>query len=102
VAGSPKSTQLASDSILERLLTHLHTFRPRGVHDHQDIVQAWLTSTEPGSELRRYCAEEASLLHAAADRLNASEDGELREMGLELGQAADRLLKLVGVPRGVR
>jgi hypothetical protein len=99
VAGSPKSTRLERDSILERLFTHLHAFGPRSVQNHQDIVRAWLTSTEPGSELRRYCADGASLLPAAADRLNASGDDELREMGLELGKAAERLRKLVGVPR---
>lgn len=90
---------LLEDSILERLLTHLHGFRPRGVQDHQDIVRAWLTATEPGAELRRYCADEASLLDAAANRLNVSGDNELREIAQELGHAADRLRKLAGVPR---
>jgi hypothetical protein len=91
---------LVEDSVLERLLTHLHAFRPRGVHDHQDIVRAWMTSTEPGLELRRYCAEEAALLDAAADRLNLSPDIDLRAMARDLGKAADRLRQLVGVRRG--
>jgi hypothetical protein len=91
---------LVEDSVLERLLTHLHAFRPRDVQDHQDIVRAWVTSTEPGIELRRYCAEEASLLDAAADRLSRSGDVALREMAGELGSAADRLRKLAGVRRG--
>jgi hypothetical protein len=91
---------LVENSVLERLLTHLHAFRPRGVHDHQDIVRAWMTSTEPGLELRRYCADEAALLDAAADRLNLSRDVDLRDMARELGKAADRLRGLVGVSRG--
>jgi uncharacterized protein YeaO (DUF488 family) len=88
---------LVGDSVLERLLTHLHAFRPRGVQDHQDIVRAWMTSTEPGLELRRYCADEASLLDAAADRLNLSGDVDLRDMARELANAAERLRKLAGV-----
>jgi hypothetical protein len=77
VVGSPQSTQLESDSVLE------------------DTIRARLTSTEP--ELHGYCAEEASLLHATADRPNVSEDDELQEMGLELGKAADRLRNLAGL-----
>lgn len=96
---APASPPLISDSVLERLLTHLHAFRPRGVKDHQDIVRAWLRSSEPGAELRRYMADEASLLDAAANRLNVSGDDELRDMGRELGDAGDRLRKLAGVPR---
>ncbi len=96
---SARSTlPLLGGCILERLLTHLHAFRPRGVHDHQDIVRAWLTDSEPGRELRRYCADEASLLDAAADRLNLTGDEDLREMGRELGNGADRLRRLGGVP----
>lgn len=91
--------RLVEGSVLERLLTHLHAFRPRGVQDHQDIVHAWMTSTEPGLELRRYCADEAGLLDAAADRLNVAGDVDLREMARELGNAAERLRKLAGVPR---
>lgn len=94
----PASPPLLPDSVFERLLTHLHAFRPRGVRDHQDLVRAWLVASEPGSELRRYVADEASLLVAAADRLNVSGDEELREMGRELGRAAARLRKLAGVP----
>lgn len=89
---------LLPDSILERLLTHLHAFGPRDVHDHQAIVRAWLTSSQPGTELRRYCADEAGLLDAAADRLHASGDPDLGAMAAELGRAADRLRTLVGVP----
>jgi hypothetical protein len=90
---------LVEDSVLERLLTHLHAFRPRDVQDHQDIVRAWMTSTEPGLELRRYCADEAGLLDAAVDRLNLSGDVDLREMAKELGNAAGRLRKLAGVSK---
>ena len=88
---------LVPGSVFERLLTHLHAFRPSGVRDHQDIVRAWLRDTEPGAELRRYCADEASLLDAAADRLNVAGEVDLREIGMELGSAADRLRKLAGV-----
>lgn len=90
---------LVGESVLERLLTDLHAFRPHGVRDHQDIVRAWLRSSEPGIELRRWVADEASLLDAAANRLNLSGDDELREIGQELGHAAERLRKLAGVPR---
>ena len=96
---APPVPPLLEESVLERLLTSLHAFRPRGVRDHQDIVRAWLRSSEPGAELRRYVADEASLLDAAADRLNVSGDDELQEMGRELGNAANRLRKLAGVPR---
>jgi hypothetical protein len=91
--------KLVEGSVLEPLLTHLHAFRPRDVQDHQDIVRAWMTSTEPGLELRRYCAGEAGLLDAAADRLNLSGDVDLREMARELSNAAERLRKLAGVSR---
>lgn len=94
----PPGPRLVDDSILERLLIHLHAFRPDGLNDHRDIVRAWLESTRPGTELRRYCADEAGLLDAAADRLNNAGDEELQEMGQELGRAADRLRRLVGVP----
>lgn len=59
-------------------------------------MRAWLRYAEPGVELRRHCAAEALLLDAAAARLNAIAEQDLREIGGALGQAADRLRRLIG------
>ena len=88
--------------MLDRLLVHAVNFpRLRGEDDF-DRVRRWLTSTEPGVELVRYLRDEASLLAMAANRLNVSTDEELREIGRELGNAADRLWTLTGTPAGER
>ncbi|MFW5951361.1 MAG: hypothetical protein ACOCVZ_04525 [Gemmatimonadota bacterium] len=89
---------LREESVLERLLIDLHAFHPRGARGPQDVVRAWLRSSEPGAGLRRYLADEASLLDAAANRLNIAGDDDLRRMARELGHAADRLRNLAGVP----
>jgi hypothetical protein len=96
---APPPVPLLEDCILERLLTHLHAFRPRHLVDHRDIVRAWLAGTEQGRELRQYLAGEAGLLDAATERLNVSGDEELREIGGEIGRGADRLRQLAGSPR---
>ena len=89
---------LVEDSILERLLTHLHAYDPRGMHDHQDVARDWLTRTEPGEELRHYCADEAAMLETAANWLWAADDEDLRAIGKALGESANRLRKLAGIP----
>lgn len=89
---------IVDDSILERLLTHLHAFRPRDVSDHRDVIRGWLTDTEPGEELRRYFADEAAMLETAANWLWASDDEDLCKIGQALGESAKRLRKLAGIP----
>lgn len=91
---------LVDDSILERLLTHLHAWRPRDVDDHRDIVRGWLTATEPGEELRQYLADEAAMMETAASWLRAADDEDLRDVGRALGESAQRLRRLAGIPEG--
>jgi len=68
----------------------------------EDVVERatrLLETTTAGKGLTGYLSEEAGLLALAADRLNLSGDEELREMGMALGQAAERLRLLAGQAR---
>jgi hypothetical protein len=84
--------------ILDRLLVHAVSFPARRGEDDCDRVRRWLAATGPGSELVRYLSDEAGLLAMAASRLDLSGDEELREIGRELANGADRLWTLVGTP----
>jgi hypothetical protein len=65
-------------------------------------VRRWLATTASGSELVRYLEDGTGLLAMAANWLNLSADEDLREIGRELANSADRLWTLVGTPPSER
>lgn len=90
--------QLDDHTLLEQLLSRIRAFPARPGEDDATVVRRWLLTTETGMALNDYIAEEAGILSNAAARLNRSDDLELRKLAHEVGEAADRLAALAGVP----
>jgi hypothetical protein len=90
--------QLGDHTLLERLLSQIRAFPSRPGEDDGTVVRRWLLTTETGTALNDYMAEEAGRLARVAARLNRSDDLELRHLAREVREAADRLSALAGVP----
>jgi hypothetical protein len=90
--------QLDDHTLLEQLLSQIRAFRANPGEDDMSVVRRWLLTTETGMALNDYIAEEAGILGAAADRMLLSQDDDIRELGREVAEAADRLSALAGVP----
>lgn len=80
--------------ILQNLLLDLRVTPSRPGESESACVRHWLRTSSAGSQLVEYLLEEADLLFAAADRLTAAADEDLRTMGMELGRSARRLRRL--------
>ena len=83
-------------SILVKRLAVLRDAPARSGEDPFETADRLLEATQEGEELLTYLRGEAGLLAMAANRLNISGDEELREIGTALGDASERLWKLVG------
>jgi hypothetical protein len=90
--------KLDDHTLLEQLLSQIRVFPARPGEDEMSAIRRWLLTTETGMALNDYIAEEAGVLQAAAERLSLAEDPELRALGEEIGDAANRLSALAGVP----
>ncbi len=90
--------KLDDHTLLEQLLSQIRQFPARPGEDDMSVVRRWLLTTETGIALNDYIAEEAGVLHAAAERLRLSPDARVRELSEEVGGAADRLSALAGIP----
>jgi hypothetical protein len=90
--------QIGDHTLLERLLSQIRQFPARPGEDDPTVVRRWLLTSDTGIALNDYIAEEAGRLARVASKLNRSDDLELRQMAREVGEAADRLSALAGVP----
>jgi hypothetical protein len=90
--------KLDDHTLLEQLLSQIRKFPARPGEDDMSVVRRWLLTTETGRALNDYIAEEAGNLGSAAERLRLSPDSTARELGIEVGEVADRLSALAGVP----
>jgi hypothetical protein len=90
--------KLDDHTLLEQLLSQIRRFPARPGEDDMAVVRRWLLTTETGMALNDYIAEEAGILGAAAERLRLSPDHKVRETAEQVGNAADRLSALAGVP----
>lgn len=90
--------KLDDHTLLEQLLSQIRAFPARPGEDDMSAIRRWLLTTETGMALNDYIAEEAGVLHAAAERLALAGDPEIRELAVDVGDAANRLSALAGVP----
>jgi hypothetical protein len=90
--------KLDDHTLLEQLLSQIRAFPSRPGEDDMGTIRRWLLTTETGIALNDYISEEAGVLHSAAERLSVLGDPVLREVAEEIGDAANRLSALAGVP----
>jgi hypothetical protein len=90
--------KLDDHTILEQLLSQIRAFPARPGEDDMSAIRRWLLTTQTGMALNDYISEEAGVLHAAAERLSQTGDPVAREVAEEVGDAANRLSALAGVP----
>jgi hypothetical protein len=90
--------KLDDHTLLEQLLSQIRAFPARPGEDDATVVRRWLLTTDTGMALNDYIAEEAGTLAHAAARLTRSDDLEMRQLARDVGEAADRLSALAGVP----
>jgi hypothetical protein len=90
--------KLDDHTLLEQLLSQIRAFPARPGEDDMSAIRRWLLTTETGMALNDYIAEEAGVLQSAAERLALVPDPDVREVGEEISDAANRLSALAGVP----
>jgi hypothetical protein len=90
--------KLDDHTLLEQLLSQIRAFPARPGEDDMSAIRRWLLTTETGMALNDYIAEEAGVLQSAAERLTLASDPDVREVGEEISDAANRLSALAGVP----